>query len=101
VDDQDAEINRLFRAVADPTRRQIIEELRARDRQSLFEIYTRVVSRHGAGQSRQGFSRHLSVLEEVGILNVEWQGTTKLHSINTAPLVRLRNGWLAKFGDDQ
>jgi DNA-binding transcriptional ArsR family regulator len=89
----------LFRALADPTRLRIIDELMVRDRQSLFEIYTRVVLRHGIGQTRQAFSRHLSVLEDVGILRTEWQGTTKLHSINIEPLTRLRGAWLSKFGE--
>ncbi|GAB1582280.1 metalloregulator ArsR/SmtB family transcription factor [Phyllobacterium phragmitis] len=89
--------NRIYRAIADTTRRLIIDELALRDRQSLFEIYTRVVSKHGIGHSRQAFSRHLSQLEDVGIIEVEWQGTTKLHSLNTAPLARLRNGWLSRF----
>lgn len=89
--------NRAYRAIADTTRRRIIDELARRNRQSLFEIYTRVILKHGLGQSRQAFSRHLSVLEEVGIIEVEWQGTTKLHSLNTTPLHRLLAGWLSRF----
>ena len=91
------EMDRVCRAIADPTRRRIIEELAARDRQSLFEICARLMSGHGIGLSRQGFSRHLSVLEEAGIVEVAWQGTTKLHSLNTAPLARLSAGWLSRF----
>ncbi len=91
------EMNRVYRALADTTRRRIIDELALRDRQSLFEIYARVMSEHGIDHSRQGFSRHLAALEEVGIIEVEWQGTTKLHSLNTAPLAELTDGWLAKF----
>jgi DNA-binding transcriptional ArsR family regulator len=93
----DTELNRLFRAIGDTTRRRIIDELALRDRQSLFEIFTRVVSEHGIGQSRQAFSRHLSVLESVGIVTVEWHGTTKLHSLNVEPLAIAHNGWLAQF----
>ena len=92
-------MNRLYRAIADTTRRRIIDELAKRDRQSLFEICARVMTKHGIGHSRQAFSRHLAVLEEVGIIEVEWQGTTKLHSLNTAPLTRLTGGWLSKFED--
>ncbi len=90
-------MNRVCRAIAEPTRRRIIDELALRDRQSLFEIYARVVSEHGIGHSRQAFSRHLSVLEDVGIIEMAWQGTTKLHSLNTAPLARLLDGWLSRF----
>jgi len=91
------DMNRIYRAIADTTRRRIIDELALRNRQSLFEIYSRVMSGHGIDHSRQAFSRHLSVLEEVGIIEVEWQGTTKLHSLNTASLARLMDGWLSKF----
>ncbi len=90
-------MNRVCRAIAEPTRRRIIDELALRDRQSLFEIYARVVSEHGIGHSRQAFSRHLSVLKDVGIIEMAWQGTTKLHSLNTAPLARLLDGWLSRF----
>jgi DNA-binding transcriptional ArsR family regulator len=93
----DGDTNSICRAIADTTRRRIIDELALRNRQSLFEIYARVVSQHGIGHSRQAFSRHLSVLEAVGIIEVEWQGTTKLHSLNTAPLARLLGGWLSRF----
>lgn len=101
VSDSEEEVNQLFRALADTTRRLIIDELMTRDQQSLFEIYTRVVSRHAIGQSRQAFSRHLSVLEDVGIIRIEWQGTTKLHSVNTEPIALLRGTWLSKFGGTQ
>ena len=97
----DEENSRIFRALADTTRRRIIDELARRERQSLFELYARVVMEHGIGQSRQAFSRHLSVLEAAGIIEVEWKGTTKLHTLNAAPLARLRGGWLSKHGSSE
>lgn len=94
----DEQLNRLLRALADTTRRHIIDELARRERQSLFEIYTRVISAYGINQSRQGFSRHLAALEEVGIIEVEWQGTTKLHTLNRGPLAGLtQHEWLKQF----
>ena len=98
--DSEDDFNRLYRAIGDTTRRRIIDELGQQARQSLFEIYTRVVSEHGIGQSRQAFSRHLSSLEAVSVIEVEWQGTTKLHSLSTAPLRRLHQGWLSKFAEE-
>jgi DNA-binding transcriptional ArsR family regulator len=91
------DINRLCRAIADTTRRRIIDELALRDRQSLFEICARLLSRHSITHSRQAISQHLSVLEDVGVVEVEWQGTTKLHSLNTAPLAGLLGGWVSRF----
>ncbi|MCA9987056.1 MAG: helix-turn-helix transcriptional regulator [Anaerolineales bacterium] len=94
----DDDLNRLLRALADTTRRYIIDELARRERQSLFEIYTRVMSASDISQSRQGFSRHLAALEEVGIIEVEWQGTTKLHTLNKQPLASLmQHEWLKQF----
>lgn len=96
----DESINRLFRALGDTTRRNIITELGKRDRQSLFELYTRVVSNHGIGQTRQGFSRHLTTLQEAGLIEIEWQGTTKLHSLNANPILQLKSGWLKSLEED-
>lgn len=90
-------LSRLYRAIGDTTRRRIIDELSERGSQSLFELYTRVQSRHGINQTRQAFTRHLLVLEEVGVIEVEWRGNTKLHSLNSQPLARLSQGWLANF----
>ncbi len=94
---EDETLNRLFRALGDTTRRRIIDELERREGQSLFELYSRVVMTHGIGQSRQAFSRHLGVLEDAGLIDVEWQGTTKLHTLNPAPLALLGTGWSARF----
>jgi DNA-binding transcriptional ArsR family regulator len=97
VSESEDSLSRLYRAIGDTTRRRIIDELSARGDQSLFELYTRVQSKHGIDQTRQAFSRHLLVLEEVGVIEVEWRGNTKLHSLNTQPLARLSEGWLANF----
>lgn len=101
MNDDDDLTNRLFRAFGDATRRQIIDELSMRKRQSLFEIYTRVVMQYDVALSRQAFSRHLAVLEDVGIVKIEWKGTTKLHSLDVGPIRRLRGAWLSRFGEDE
>ena len=97
MNESEEHLSRLYRALGDTTRRRIVDELLERSGQSLFEIYTRVQSRHGINQTRQAFSRHLLVLEEVGVIEIEWRGNTKLHSVNTQPLALLPEGWLAKF----
>ncbi len=95
--DKDDELNQLFRAVSDTTRRRIIDELAKREQQSLFEVCARLASEHRIGHSRQALSRHIGVLEEAGLIDVEWKGTTKLHTLNTKPLARLQEGWITKF----
>ena len=84
-------------ALSNETRRWVVDELDKRDRQSVFELYTRLIEKHGLSQSRQAFSRHLATLEDAGIVEVEWSGTTKLHSLNRAPIHALLDGWLRNF----
>ncbi|MDQ3054732.1 MAG: helix-turn-helix domain-containing protein, partial [Actinomycetota bacterium] len=53
----------VFKALADPTRRAILDELQERDGQTLFELCVRLTTKHGLGSSRQAISQHLTVLE--------------------------------------
>jgi DNA-binding transcriptional ArsR family regulator len=87
----------VFEAIADATRRLIVDELAERDGQSLFEICVRLVQRHGVGMSRQAVSKHLAILEEAGIVTTQWQGRTKLHRLDRAPLRKAHEAWLARY----
>ena len=89
------DIDALFRALADPTRRLIIDELAERDGQTLFEICARLTMRHGAGMSRQAVSKHLDVLEEAGLLSTTRDGRTKLHHLDLRGLAEVSDEWLA------
>lgn len=83
-----------FKALADPTRRRILDELVERDGQTLFEICARLVTEHGLGLSRQAVSQHLSVLEFAGRALVRRQGRYKFHDLNTEPLEYIVTRWL-------
>ncbi len=83
----------LFRALADPTRRIILDELAERDGQSLFEICGRLAMRHGIGSSRQAISQHLTLLEQAGLIRTERSGRTKLHHLTTEPLREITRRW--------
>lgn len=83
----------LFRALADPTRRMVLDELAERDGQSLFEICTRLAMRHGIGSSRQAISQHLALLEQAGLIHTEKAGRTKLHHLITEPLREIERRW--------
>ncbi|WP_208020090.1 helix-turn-helix domain-containing protein [Pseudoteredinibacter isoporae] len=96
---EETELSNLFKALGDASRRRIIDELMIRDKQSLFEICSRVSAVHGISSSRQALSRHLAVLESAGIITIEWKGTTKLHTLNKSRLSSLSSGWLSTFGD--
>ncbi|MFI7102459.1 ArsR/SmtB family transcription factor [Streptomyces sp. NPDC050161] len=84
----------VFKALADPTRRRILDELVERDGQTLFEICARLVTKHGLGLSRQAISQHLAVMESAGLIHSRRQGRYKFHDLNTEPLERIVSRWL-------
>ncbi len=82
-----------FRALADPTRRLILDELAERGGQTLFEICARLANRHGVASSRQAISQHLDVLEAAGLIDTRRDGRWKLHTLNPAPLETMLDRW--------
>lgn len=90
----------VFKALADPTRRIILDELADRNGQTLFEICARLITNHGLGSSRQAISQHLDVLEAAGLVETRRKGRYKFHYINTRPLEPIIERWLSKPGKD-
>ena len=84
----------VFKAIADPTRRTILDELAARDGQTLFEICGRLLTNHGLSSTRQAISQHLDVLEAAGLVETRRDGRYKFHYINTTPLEPIVERWL-------
>ena len=83
----------VFKALADPTRRAILDELQERSGQTLFELITRLISRHGLTSSRQAVSQHLEVLEAAGLVRTRREGRYKFHELDTAPLRAITDRW--------
>lgn len=83
----------IYKAIADPTRRVILDELTERDRQTLFELCGRLTMRHGLSSSRQAISQHLGVLEDAGLVVATREGRYKFHSIDTRPLGEIAERW--------
>jgi DNA-binding transcriptional ArsR family regulator len=83
----------VFRALADETRRLILDELAERDGQTLFELCARLAMRHGVASSRQAISQHLEVLEGAGLVTTRREGRTKLHHFDRAPLDAIVERW--------
>jgi DNA-binding transcriptional ArsR family regulator len=83
----------VFKALADPTRRAILDELQERDGQTLFELCNRLISRHGLGSSRQAISQHLDVLEAAGLVRSRREGRYKFHDLDTSPLRAIAERW--------
>ncbi|MFI8521822.1 ArsR/SmtB family transcription factor [Streptomyces sp. NPDC085481] len=84
----------VFKALADPNRRRILDGLAERNGQSLFEICARLTTRHGLALSRQAVSQHLAVLEAAGLVTTRREGRYKFHDLNTEPLEHIVTRWL-------
>ncbi|HEX6207607.1 MAG TPA: metalloregulator ArsR/SmtB family transcription factor [Actinomycetota bacterium] len=83
----------VYRAIADPSRRAILDELVDRDGQTLFEICARLAMKHGLTSSRQAVSQHLAVLEEAGLVRTRREGRYKFHFLDTRPLGEVIERW--------
>lgn len=83
----------VYKALADPTRRAILDELRDRDDQTLFELCSRLAMHHGMGSSRQAISQHLDVLESAGLISTRREGRYKFHRLDTSPLRAIVRRW--------
>jgi DNA-binding transcriptional ArsR family regulator len=88
----------LFRAIADATRRTILDELTERDGQTLFEICARLAMKHGITSSRQAISQHLELLEAAGLVRSRRDGRYKFHHIDTSPLRAIALRWPGPAG---
>ena len=90
----------MFRALADPTRRAILDELTDRDDQTLFELCARLATKHGLGSTRQAISQHVDVLEAAGLVRTRREGRYKFHSLDTAPLAAIARRWPTPAPED-
>ncbi|MEM8918445.1 MAG: metalloregulator ArsR/SmtB family transcription factor [Pseudomonadota bacterium] len=97
----DPQLSSVFKALGDDTRIQILEELRHRDDQSLFEICARLIESSDLTLSRQAISRHLSTLEQAGLIQTAWQGRTKIHSLSAGALESIVAPWLSPFSQGE
>lgn len=88
------DLDPVFKALADPTRRRLLDELDERDGQTLFELHVRMISWHGASLSRQALSKHLDVLEKAGLIRTEWVWRSKHHHLVREPLEHVLRLWL-------
>jgi len=83
----------VFKALADPTRRTILDELTERDGQTLFELCGRLLMKHGIDSSRQAISQHLDALEGAGLVTVKRDGRYKFHYLDRTPLKEIAERW--------
>ena len=90
----------MFKALAGATRRAILDELTERDGQTLFELCSRLATKHGMGSTRQAISQHLDVLEAAGLVRTRREGRYKFHQLDTAPLREISDRW-SRSEDDE
>ncbi|HEX7117504.1 MAG TPA: metalloregulator ArsR/SmtB family transcription factor [Longimicrobiales bacterium] len=81
----------MFKALADATRRELLDRLRAENGQTLRELCERMA------MSRQAVSKHLAILEAANLVATVWRGREKLHFLNPVPIHEIAERWIAKF----
>jgi DNA-binding transcriptional ArsR family regulator/uncharacterized protein YndB with AHSA1/START domain len=85
----------IFKALADPIRRRLLDRLNRRNGQSLRELCA------GMDMARQSVTKHLAVLEAAELISVTWRGRVKLHYLNTAPISAITDGWIRRYHAEQ
>jgi uncharacterized protein YndB with AHSA1/START domain/DNA-binding transcriptional ArsR family regulator len=90
-----SDIDDIFRALADPSRRRLLDSLNARSGQSLRELCVDMQ------MARQSVSKHLAVLEAAGLVTTAWRGRVKLHYLNPAPINEIAERWINQYDRDR
>jgi DNA-binding transcriptional ArsR family regulator/uncharacterized protein YndB with AHSA1/START domain len=86
-------VDEIFKALADPTRRSLLDELFERDGQTLGELERRLP------MTRFGVMKHLKVLEEAGLVTTRRRGREKLHFLNPVPIRLVHDRWVSKYAE--
>ena len=84
-------MDRVFKAIADASRRRLLDLLHAENGRTLGELCEHL------DMSRQAVTKHLLVLEEANLITVVWRGREKLHYLNPVPLHEIYERWIGKF----
>ena len=84
-------MDQVFKALADSSRRQLLDALFAANGQTLNQLCQQLA------MSRQAVSKHLGILEEANLVVVVWRGREKLHYLNPVPIGEIAQRWIGKF----
>jgi DNA-binding transcriptional ArsR family regulator len=84
-------VDEVFRALADPSRRRLLDLLNDHDGQTLCELCV------GQGLTRQSVSKHLAILEAANLLTTVRRGRDKLHYLNAAPITDIAGRWIDRY----
>ena len=86
-----ADVDKVFKALAAPERRLLLDRLRANNGQTLSQLCQHL------DMSRQAVTRHLNLLEEAMLVATVWQGREKLHYLNPMPIHEIAERWIGKY----
>ena len=92
---KDMDDDAVFRALADASRRQLLDRLHARSGQTLADLC------QGLAMTRQAVAKHVAILEEANLVSSKRQGREKLHFINPVPINEIAQRWINKFERQQ
>ncbi|HLK23172.1 MAG TPA: metalloregulator ArsR/SmtB family transcription factor [Caulobacteraceae bacterium] len=81
----------VFKALADPLRRQLLDDLRLRGGQTLNALC------EGRGMTRQAVTKHLAILQAANLIATEKRGREKLHYLNAVPIHEIADRWIGRF----
>lgn len=84
-------VDAVFRALADPARRRLLDALHARNGQTLGELC------QGHDMTRQAVTKHLAILEAANLVATEKRGREKLHYLNPVPIHEIADRWIGKY----
>jgi DNA-binding transcriptional ArsR family regulator len=84
-------VDKVFKALADPHRRQLLDRLHANNGQTLGELCV------GLHMTRQAVTKHLLLLETANLVATVWRGREKLHYLNPVPISEMYERWIGKF----
>jgi DNA-binding transcriptional ArsR family regulator len=87
----DADLDKVFKALADPRRRRLLDRLHAENGQALGQLCD------GMEMTRQAVTKHLQVLEDASLVVTMWQGREKRHYLNPVPIHEIAERWIGKF----
>ncbi|WP_254206593.1 ArsR/SmtB family transcription factor [Nocardia alni] len=88
---EDGDVDEVFKALADPSRRRLLDSLNADNGQTLRELCT------GLAMSRQAVSKHLAVLEAANLVSTRRRGREKLHYVNAEPINAIADRWINHY----
>ena len=84
-------VNDVFRALADPSRRALLDALFKRNGQTLGALCD------GMAMTRQAVAKHLALLEDANLVAIVWRGREKLHYLNPVPIHEISERWISKY----